>query len=72
VATDIPAGGDEIMTNSRINQIREILKAVAVLAGNPPPPEDGPDELIVHCWNIYELVDQLQELTGATMTLRVD
>jgi hypothetical protein len=59
------------MTDNRINQIREILKSISKLAGDPPPPEDGPDELIVHCWSIYELVDQLQELTGATMTMRV-
>lgn len=58
------------MTDTRINQIRGMLKTVANLAADPPPPEDGPDELIVHCWGIYELVDQLQELTGATMAMR--
>ncbi len=54
------------MTDNRINQMREILKTVADLAGDPPPPEDGPDELIVHCWNIYEQVDILMGLTGST------
>jgi hypothetical protein len=40
-------------------------------AEDSPPPECGPDDLTVHCWEFYEQVDLLMGLTGAT-TMGVD
>lgn len=50
--------------DSREKQIRKALKEIARLAGHPPSRADGVDELIVRCWEIYEQVDRLVDLSG--------
>jgi hypothetical protein len=51
--------------DEREKQIRKKIADIKRHLRNTPPKDWGYDELIVHTWGLYELVGQLQDLTGA-------